>query len=302
MGLGHILSSIGEFETDKTRQFIDYVNSARLQEDFIKANQPVPIVSGHEIILYRAWAVQASAVNYRKHALLMAPLVIVIIALLFSLVPVNPTEAQVQSTTEKYTVYDASDTEEASSFARNFSSTASITLQPQELQSTPTPTPGQLIPPSEQTLQSSGQSLPVSAQVFPAPSIIPPTPTATPAPVVSSPSHFDSVYKSAGTRYGVPWQILYGIHLTEAGLRYGPISNYQGSGAQGPMQFMPGTWRAYGVDGNGDGVVDINNAVDAIYGAANYLSQHGSLDQALTDYGTNKARVYSAARSLGWNG
>lgn len=114
------------------------------------------------------------------------------------------------------------------------------------------------------------------------------------------PSGYDDVYREAGARYGVPWEILYGLHLTETGLRDGEIYNKTGSGAQGPMQFMPGTWRAYGVDGNGDGVADINNAVDAIHGAANYLAKHGSLSQGLRSYGGNTYGTLAAARSRGF--
>ena len=45
--------------------------------------------------------------------------------------------------------------------------------------------------------------------------------------------------------------------------------------AVGPMQFIPGTWAAYGADGNGDGVRDPNNIADAALGAANYLCAGG---------------------------
>jgi soluble lytic murein transglycosylase-like protein len=122
-----------------------------------------------------------------------------------------------------------------------------------------------------------------------------------PVAIASYPqSNYDDIYKAAGARYGVPWQILYGLHLTETGLRNGPIMNHSGSGAEGPLQFMPGTWGAYGVDGDGDGRADIDNAVDAIYGAANYVAKHGSVTNALRYYGGNTPGVLAAARSRGY--
>lgn len=110
-------------------------------------------------------------------------------------------------------------------------------------------------------------------------------------------SNFDEVYKEAGAQFGVPWQILYGIHLTETGLRNGPIFNSQGSGARGPMQFMPGTFAAYKVQGH----ENIDNAVDAIYAAANFIARHGSIEAGLRAYGGNMLGVYQAARSRGYN-
>jgi hypothetical protein len=41
------------------------------------------------------------------------------------------------------------------------------------------------------------------------------------------------------------------------------------------MQFMPGTWRAYGTDANGDGVKDPYDPEDAIFSAARYLRASG---------------------------
>lgn len=41
--------------------------------------------------------------------------------------------------------------------------------------------------------------------------------------------------------------------------------------AVGPMQFMPGTWNRWGVDANGDGRTDPQNAFDATFAAARYL-------------------------------
>ncbi|WP_203434088.1 lytic transglycosylase domain-containing protein [Jiangella asiatica] len=45
--------------------------------------------------------------------------------------------------------------------------------------------------------------------------------------------------------------------------------------AVGPMQFIPGTWKAFGADGNGDGVVDPHNLFDATLAAAGYLCAGG---------------------------
>src|SRR4029079_11200634 len=43
----------------------------------------------------------------------------------------------------------------------------------------------------------------------------------------------------------------------------------------GWMQFMPSTWKQYGVDANQDGVKDPFNPVDAIFAAARYLKAAG---------------------------
>jgi hypothetical protein len=138
-----------------------------------------------------------------------------------------------------------------------------------------------------------------------------PSPSPTPLPVPSkiesealSRAHvnsrsFDEVYRQAGEKYGVPWQILSALHFLETGRRDGPISS--GYGPQGPMQFLPTTFAAYAVDGDGDGLADINNAIDAIHTAANYLARHGSIDAGLRSYGNNYKEVKQVAQSLGWN-
>ena len=43
------------------------------------------------------------------------------------------------------------------------------------------------------------------------------------------------------------------------------------AGAQGIAQFMPGTWAAHGLDGDGDGKADILNPHDAIWSQGNYM-------------------------------
>ena len=59
---------------------------------------------------------------------------------------------------------------------------------------------------------------------------------------------------------------------SDFGRNLGPSS----AGAIGWTQFMPATWRAYGVDADGDGRRDPNTAADAIYAAANYLRTSGA--------------------------
>jgi len=46
--------------------------------------------------------------------------------------------------------------------------------------------------------------------------------------------------------------------------------------AVGPMQFIPGTWKAFGADGNGDGVKDPHNVFDAARAAGDYLCSGGA--------------------------
>lgn len=46
-------------------------------------------------------------------------------------------------------------------------------------------------------------------------------------------------------------------------------------GELGHTQFLPGNALDYGVDGNGDGLIDLNNVVDALASTANYLRAKG---------------------------
>ena len=83
------------------------------------------------------------------------------------------------------------------------------------------------------------------------------------------------IYVAAGRAYGVPWNVLAAINKIETD--FGRIKHQVSyAGALGWMQFMPGTWRAYGVDASGDGVADPSNPVDAIYAAARYLAASGA--------------------------
>ena len=74
------------------------------------------------------------------------------------------------------------------------------------------------------------------------------------------------------------WEVLAAINEIETD--YGRNLNISSAGALGWMQFMPATWKTYGVDANGDGVKDPFNPVDAIFAAARYLRAAGA-DQDL---------------------
>jgi hypothetical protein len=81
------------------------------------------------------------------------------------------------------------------------------------------------------------------------------------------------IYQAAGTQYGIRWEVLAAINEIETD--YGRNLNVSSAGALGWMQFMPATWRAYGVDANKDGKRDPYNPVDAIFAAAKYLKASG---------------------------
>ena len=77
------------------------------------------------------------------------------------------------------------------------------------------------------------------------------------------------IYQAAGIEYGVRWEVLAAINEIETD--YGRNLNVSSAGALGWMQFMPATWKTYGVDANRDGSKDPYNPVDAIFAAARYL-------------------------------
>jgi hypothetical protein len=81
------------------------------------------------------------------------------------------------------------------------------------------------------------------------------------------------IYQACGTEYGIPWQVLASINRIETA--FGTNLNVSTAGAVGWMQFLPSTWKAYGVDANDDGRKDPYNPVDAICGAARYLRAAG---------------------------
>ncbi|MFI0351019.1 NlpC/P60 family protein [Actinomadura sp. 9N407] len=80
---------------------------------------------------------------------------------------------------------------------------------------------------------------------------------------------------AAQTCPGLPWNVLAAIGSVESdhgrSTLPGIHSGQNSAGAGGPMQFLAGTWAAYGIDHNRDGHTNRYDPADAIHGAANYL-------------------------------
>ena len=92
-------------------------------------------------------------------------------------------------------------------------------------------------------------------------------------------------YREAQQRFHVRWQLLAAINFVESA--FGKVRNTSTAGAQGPMQFEPATWRAYGLGGN------VNDPHDAILGAANYLAaNNGATRERDALYHYNPSRRY----------
>lgn len=94
-----------------------------------------------------------------------------------------------------------------------------------------------------------------------------------------------AIYAEASAEFGIPWQHLAAVHLVETAI--GRIRGTSVAGAQGPMQFMPATWDAYGAGG------DVHDTRDAIFGAARYLAANdGGADLAHALYRYNHSERY----------
>lgn len=97
-------------------------------------------------------------------------------------------------------------------------------------------------------------------------------------------------YRAAEAEFGIGWSYLAAIHLVET--RMGRIRGLSSAGAQGPMQFMPPTWGAYGRG-------DINSDRDSILAAARYLRASGApADMAMALFAYNRHEGYVNAITL----
>lgn len=86
-------------------------------------------------------------------------------------------------------------------------------------------------------------------------------------------------YRAAEAASGVPWNYLAAINFVETG--FGRINGVSDDAAQGPMQFLPSTFAAYGNGG------DIHSPHDSIMAAGRLLAANGfatNRDKAIWGY------------------
>lgn len=130
-------------------------------------------------------------------------------------------------------------------------------------------------PTAPATTPPPAESTPPAAPVAQAP---PAPPEQAPVPLAHVPNPYRPIILEASDRFDADPRLVAGTLWTEnRGFRLPVPDKWPTSeaGAEGPMQFMPDTWRAYGVDGNDDGKADPQNLHDAIHAAARYLASMG---------------------------
>lgn len=108
------------------------------------------------------------------------------------------------------------------------------------------------------------------------------------------PSAYFALYRAAApTCPGMRWTLLAAVGQVESG--HGRDNGPSSAGAVGPMQFLPGTFAIYAVDGDHDGRRDPWSPADAIFTAARFLCSNGAgtpdgVQRALLRY--NNAQWY----------
>jgi hypothetical protein len=122
--------------------------------------------------------------------------------------------------------------------------------------------------------------------------------TGLPTPIVAAaprllPADYASYMRAASECPGLDPLILAAIHDVETGRdARGATSS---AGAIGPMQFLPDTWAAYGVDANNDGKADPLDLTDALAGATRLLCRNGVAENA-----THESAIWNYNHSWGY--
>jgi len=98
-----------------------------------------------------------------------------------------------------------------------------------------------------------------------------------------------SLYREAASKFGIDWKLIEAVHQVETG-KSGDTCKGSYAGATGPMQFMPGTFRAYQNEGG-----NICSLHDSVFAAANLLASGGAdsgdIDSALFNYNHSMSYV-----------
>ena len=97
------------------------------------------------------------------------------------------------------------------------------------------------------------------------------------------PAPYLALYQQWAARFHVDWTVLAGVGKIETdhgrSSLPGVRSEANASGAAGPMQFEPPTFRAYAVDADGNGAKDLYDPADAVATAGHYLQSLGADQQ-----------------------
>jgi transglycosylase-like protein with SLT domain len=126
--------------------------------------------------------------------------------------------------------------------------------------------------------------------------LVAPRPSLPPWKIVAPPppATLLGYFRQAQSRFGVRWEYLAAIEFIET--KFGRVVGLSTAGAEGPMQFLPSTWAAYGRG-------DVHDPRAAIFGAARYLVANGAptdIAAALYHYNPSQQYVHAVVDYAGW--